>query len=204
MPQTLPDFKSDFMEIDFDDILIKNNNHLVNSYKHYIKYKNEYLDLAFNTFMRYQKSALELSKLYEMQRIQLSPSKVIYTYINASRVRSLQATINTIIVNQRERLANFMSYIETLNENKDNIAFDFTQEDIYKHTRTNRHASSVYSKESFETVDTIESGKRGRAASVMSLSVDLYKRTNKKKTSVKSMELAQNKRKNIFSKLVPK
>ena len=201
MPQTLPDFKKEFMDIDFDDLLIKDNNPLVNSYNHYIKYKNDYLDRAFDTFMRFQKLALELSKLYEMERIQLSPSKVIFTYINASRVRTLQSAINTIIVSQREQLTNFITYIETLNENKNNISFDFTQEDIYKHIRGNRAAASVYSKESIET---IESGKRGRAASVMSLSVDLYKRTNKKKTSVKSMDISENKRKNIFSKLVPK
>jgi hypothetical protein len=203
MPQTLPDFKGEFMDVDFDDILIKDNNPLVNSYKHYIKYKNEYLDNAFGLYMRYQKSALELSKLYEMQRIALSPSKIIYTYINAARARSLQALINGLIITQRERLDNFMSYIETLNKNKSSIPFDFTKEDIYKHTR-NRDTSSVFSK---DTLETIESGKRGRAASVMSLSVDMYKRTNKKKSSIRTVGSVESvgsnsRRKNIFSKLV--
>lgn len=182
-------FKKEFLDIDFDDILNNENNPLVNSYDYYIKYKKEYLDESFKRFLKYQKTALELNKLYEIKNIKLSSTKVIYTYINKSRIEKLEKTISELIIAQRRIFSNFVLYVKYLNENQNNIHFDFMQEDIYKHTtvaNNKKYSQSVLSKES---IGSIESGKRSRG-SIRSVSIDLYRQKHKKE------------KRNIFSKLV--
>lgn len=173
------DFKKQFLDIDFDNILVEDNNHLVNSYDYYVQYKKAYVDTTFNVYIKYQRAALELSKLYEIQKVKLSDTKIIYTYINKKRRENLEKKLVELILSQRQRYANFMAYIENLNKIKDTITFDFLQEDIYRNKDNTKTSQSVYSKES------IESGKKSKG-SIRSVSV--YKQKAKKK--------------NIFAKLV--
>ena len=113
------DFKSKFLNCDFDSILLNSNNPLLNSYDIYIQYKQKYIINARKNYDSYQKLFKEYSNLKKLQYHQINPNKIIYTYISDDKLNDLSFKIKNLVIEQQSSLDNFMHYITHLNKNVD-------------------------------------------------------------------------------------
>lgn len=134
------DFFTQFIDVDFDNILLQNNNPLFNSDEHYFKYKRHYLDEANKNKESYEDIVDELEELQNKQLVQKTATKVIYTFVDTDRINILKQNKKNILSTQHERLQNFLHYLHQLNT--DNT-----------HVQTNRSPSNRSSK----SVASIES-----------------------------------------------
>lgn len=110
-------FFKEFIDVDFDNILLQNNNPLFNSDEHYFKYKRQYLDEAYNNKEAYDTINDELQELQSAQVVRKSATKVIYTFVDENRINVLKQNKKTILSAQRQRLNNFLHYLNQLNIN---------------------------------------------------------------------------------------
>jgi len=115
------DFKTEFV-IDFDDILIRNDNPLVNSYEHYIKYKNNYLEETELAMQMYTNATRDLDQHVGKQYIRKTPSKVLFTNVDNVLITELKHQRKEILKQQQHRLSQFMQFINKLNEDYVKIA----------------------------------------------------------------------------------
>lgn len=167
------EYANKFINIDFDNILISNNNPLVNSYEHYIKYKEMYLTESNELFTKYSFYSKELQKANEIKNIIISPFKQIYTYISDERINEYKLGLKNIYLEQQSKFKNFMTYINYINTNhKKYISDEYIVDYVPKRPSSIRSITSIRS---------IESGKRA--------------------PSIKSVDSSK-RRKNIFTKLV--
>lgn len=110
------DFKKEFLSINFDNKLIEANNPLVSSQEHYKLYKQKYIEESIHNFELYTTVVDEYNSLIE-KSITKTSSRVVYVYVDKSRVSELRQSLKTIIIKQRSLLDNFNHYIEFLNTN---------------------------------------------------------------------------------------
>ena len=118
------DFKSKFLNYNFDDILLNNNNPLLNSYDLYIQYKQKYIINARKNYDLYQKLIKEYNNLKKTQYQTPSQNVVIYTYISSDKLNDLSIKIKQLIKTQEQYLHNFLNYIEHLNNNINSYIID--------------------------------------------------------------------------------
>lgn len=111
------DFKSTFLNYDFDSILLNNNNQLLNSYDFYIQYKQKYIISTRKNFDLYQKLSKEYANLKKIQYQNPSSNITIYTYIPDNKLNELSFKIKNLIKEQQKNLDNFLHYINHLNVN---------------------------------------------------------------------------------------
>lgn len=111
------DFKSKFLNYNFDDILINNNNPLLNSYEFYIQYKQKYIINSRKNYELYQKLYKEYINLKKTEYQMPSTNVVIYTYISSDKLNDLCFKIKNLLKQQQKNLDNFLHYINHLNEN---------------------------------------------------------------------------------------
>lgn len=111
------DFKSSFLNYDFDSILLNNNNPLLNSYDFYIQYKQKYIISTRKNFDLYQKLFKEYTNLKKTQYQTPSSNIVIYTYLPDNKLNDLSFKIKTLLKEQQKKLDNFLHYINHLNDN---------------------------------------------------------------------------------------
>lgn len=116
------DFKSTFLNYDFDSILINNNNPLINSYDIYIQYKQKYIINARKNFDLYQKLLKEYLNLKKVEYQTPSSNVIIYTYIKSDKFNDIKLKIKNIIKDQQRSLDNFLNYINHLNKNVDSYS----------------------------------------------------------------------------------
>lgn len=109
------DFFKQFIDVDFDNILLQNNNPLFNSDEHYFKYKRQYLDEAYQNKETYEQIIDELQLLQSTQLVRKSATKVIYTFVDTDRIKVLKQNKKNIMFSQRQRLENFLHYLNQLN-----------------------------------------------------------------------------------------
>ena len=114
-------FFNTFIDINFDEIL--SNNHLINSNELYLQYKTNYLTTTNNNFILYNDLIENLNNLSSVEYQNndfLNNTKYHYTFIDKTEINILKQNIKILIITQKKLLSNFLHYLDTLNENKDN------------------------------------------------------------------------------------
>jgi hypothetical protein len=109
------DFKVDFINIDFDNKLLENNNPLLNSQQHYIAFKQRYIKDTLSNSKKYTALKGELEQLENMSSY--TDTKFVHVYIDDNKVSAIKQSIKNIILHQRVLLSNFLNYIDYLNSN---------------------------------------------------------------------------------------
>jgi hypothetical protein len=105
-------FKKEFLLINFDELLLKHNNPLINSQEHYINYKQNYISATKQNLEKYDNIKLQID---ELSNTVLSPSKIFYTYVDQDFLQSLHQQLKTILIHQRNLLDNFLLYLKHIN-----------------------------------------------------------------------------------------
>lgn len=118
----IENFKSTFLNFDFDKNLIDQNNSLVNSNEYYLVYKNNYLKSTQDNLENY----IKLNDQYESlsnNELVTDTGKVKYYISNANSgdLDNIKLEMNKILISQRKIYENFIKYIEFLNESKTKI-----------------------------------------------------------------------------------
>lgn len=168
-------YREKFIDYNFDNLLIQNNNHLANSYEYYIKPKENYITESEALYKIYNNYDIELSKLLEIQNTILTPFKRVYTFVDTDAIKNLKTNLKNIYLEQQSKFKNFLIYIDYLNKNHEKIKSDeYIQDYVPKRPSSIRSISSI---KSFDSV--------------------------KRTPSIKSLDSSK-RRKNIFSKLVSK
>ena len=121
------DFYSQYININFDEILLENNNDLINSEEFYLIYKKTYFDETLKNFEKFKIYNSELNELSNLN--DKTTSKYKHVYIDTIRFEFLKQSIKNIVIFQNKLLDNFHHYITLLNthpekfksKNEDNI-----------------------------------------------------------------------------------
>jgi hypothetical protein len=112
------EFYQKFVNVDFDKLLLDNNNELIQSETKYLKHKKDYLNTAQENFILYKKYNDELVKLTDEQYT-VKNNKYTYIYVDEEKVNGLKLSLNKILKEQTENFENFKHYLEMLNKDKD-------------------------------------------------------------------------------------
>lgn len=111
------DFENEFLNIDFDGILIRNDNPLVNSFDHYIQYKNKYVEEAKSAQSAFIQLTNELDSIQNQSYIKNeSSTKIRFQNVDQDVVNGLKHRRKEIVSHQRYLLEQFLHYIDTLNK----------------------------------------------------------------------------------------
>jgi hypothetical protein len=114
MSVTELNFKKEFLLINFDDILLKHNNPLLNSQEHYISYKQTYISQTKQNYDQYEQLKSQFQELSNKSST-INTTKLFYTYIDEKKYDSILRELKTIVVQQRKLLDNFLLYLKNLN-----------------------------------------------------------------------------------------
>jgi hypothetical protein len=113
------DFEMLYINVNFDDILIENNNPLVNSEDVYLKYKTEYFEQTNKNYNMFKKLSEELENLEGNQGYTTYGSKYTYIYNDVIEIEKLRLTIKQIVIAQRKLYKNFYHYVNLLNSKRE-------------------------------------------------------------------------------------
>lgn len=103
-----------FIDVNFDNYFIEQNNNLLNSNEYYLTYKNEYIlftENSFNTF----KIFLEEFKLLDNNYIKTNTNKYIYHFVDKEEYNIINNKLKNIIEIQKKKIEDFLNYIKFLN-----------------------------------------------------------------------------------------
>ena len=107
------DYYAQYININFDEILLENNNNLLNSEEFYLMYKKDYFDQTSENFEKYKKWEAELK---ELTNFNVSTStKYKYVYTDITKVEYLKQVLKNLIIDQNKLLDNFHHYVTLLN-----------------------------------------------------------------------------------------
>lgn len=109
------DFISQYININFDNMLL---NKLVHSEEFYLQYKKKYFDETNNNYQKYKVLVCELNELTNGQYIN-SGTKYKYVYVDTAKIESLKKEIKKILIHQNQLLDHFNNHIILLNTNPD-------------------------------------------------------------------------------------
>jgi hypothetical protein len=108
------DFYSKYLDVDFDKILLDNNNKLINSEEFYLKYKNHYFDETTANYTLYKQYYEEYTFLTKSQ-YNKTGSKYLYNFIDENKVEILKQKVKDVILKQERLYSNFTHYVNLLN-----------------------------------------------------------------------------------------
>lgn len=114
-------FYSEYININFDEILLENNNNLLTSEEFYLTYKKEYFDQTSNNFEKFKIVNDELQQLtnlnvpFKTNDESSSTTKYKYVYTDFTRYEYLKQEVKNLIISQNKLLDNFYHYITLLN-----------------------------------------------------------------------------------------
>lgn len=109
------DFKKEFLEIDFDQLLLRFNNHYIND-NIYTDYKKKYIVSTKENMEEYNKLVIEINLLNNKKSMEKSSNKYIYFIFDETLLQKTKQKCKLIICNQRKSLDFFKQYIDTLND----------------------------------------------------------------------------------------
>jgi uncharacterized protein YlbG (UPF0298 family) len=115
-----------YLNFDFDKILLDNNNELIGSEEIYLKHKRNYFQKAQDNFLLYKKLNAELSKLTDSQYT-VKDNKYIYIYVDQRRVDKLNSEAKRILSEQMTAFENFKNYLYSLNDDKNKYNYQQTK-----------------------------------------------------------------------------
>jgi hypothetical protein len=107
------DYYAQYININFDEILLENNNNLLNSEEFYLMYKKDYFDQTSENFEKYKKWEAELKELTNFNVSKSTKYKYVYTDI--TKVEYLKQVLKNLIIDQNKLLDNFHHYVTLLN-----------------------------------------------------------------------------------------
>lgn len=113
-------FKQQYLNVNFDQILIEQSNNVVNSNKYYLRYKNDYLKSTkdnFNILSELIPKFNDLNNVYT----KTDSNKYTYRYIKINDKNEYDRQIREIYTKQKMLLNDFIHYIDYLNKIKDSI-----------------------------------------------------------------------------------
>lgn len=113
------DFYSEYININFDEILIENNNPLVSSEDLYLKFKKTYFDETHKLYEMFKNYSIQLKRLENDQGHTSNDNKYLYVYKDTTKIEELRLNIKNIIISQKKRLDNFRHYVILLNQNRE-------------------------------------------------------------------------------------
>lgn len=112
------DFKKQFLDFNFDDMLLQRNNPLVNSYVHYTSRKQQYIKQTLENFRTLTFLDQNLNEICNIKCTVSSNTKVHVTILDGKPEEKLRLKIKTLVLKQRKLFNNFINYINFLNENE--------------------------------------------------------------------------------------
>jgi len=113
---SLERFKEKYLEVNFDNYLLEENNQYVNSNEHYLELKNDYFIKTRENFNRF-KALLEIYGSYKNNyKINEEGSEHIFIYMDQSKKKNINKELKDIILDQNRNLDCLMSRIKLLNE----------------------------------------------------------------------------------------
>lgn len=107
------DYYAQYININFDEILLENNNNLLNSEEFYLIYKKDYFYQTSKNFEKYKKWDAELKELTNLNVSNSTKYKYVYTDI--TKVEYLKQVLKNLIIDQNKLLDNFHHYVTLLN-----------------------------------------------------------------------------------------
>jgi hypothetical protein len=137
------DFKSKFLNYDFDNILINHNNPLINSYDNYIQYKQKYIISTRKNYDLYQKWIKEYINLKNLKFQTPDNNVIIYTYIDNDKLNDLSYKLKNLLKEQQKKLSNFLHYITYLNDNMNSY---FLNENSQNSKTTIRRNKNIFAR----------------------------------------------------------
>lgn len=174
-------FHGDFFK-NFDELLLETDNPLINSQEHYTDYKQEYLKISYDNFNQYENLISEYKKFNNIYDT-ISPTKIIYTYVDEDKKTQLYKEMTQLIISQRKLYNNFMNYINHLNTN-------------FKRILPNESKSN-----SRQSIDSRRSSRKSTKSAKSVKSLDLRRSVDSMSIRSVQTEYTSNKKKNIFAKL---
>jgi hypothetical protein len=109
---TTDDFASEFLYIDFDNILSQNNSPFLNSDQMYIKYKEEYLSQTMKNYASYKE--LQSTLFSFLPPVSDTPSKILYTFTDNNQIELVRSQIKSLFILQRTLYTNFLDHVTKL------------------------------------------------------------------------------------------
>ena len=109
------DFKTCYLDFDFDDILHEQNNQFVNNNNEYLKYKNIYKTKTLERLNKIKQFNLEYDILNNYYT-KTDNNKYIYNIVDKSSTAKYNVLIKNIIQEQKSDYINFIQYIYFLNK----------------------------------------------------------------------------------------
>jgi hypothetical protein len=110
------DFYSQYININFDEILIESNNHLINSQNVYLTYKQQYFNESLKNYDLFKKYKTELERLQKSETVTL-PNKYLFIYKDTQVIEQTKQNLKNVVISQEKLLNNFHHYITLLNTN---------------------------------------------------------------------------------------
>lgn len=106
-------FKQTFLDVDFDNLFIENNNNIINSNDLYLQYKSDYLKKTSDNLQKYTTLFKIFKDLYNNYSV--VNNKYSYTFINKNEYKSTNKILKNLLLEQRQLYNNFMTYVQFLN-----------------------------------------------------------------------------------------
>jgi hypothetical protein len=163
------DFYNLFININFDNILLQENNPLINSKEIYLNYKRIYFDQTNKNYSKFLRINAQLQKINDT-KYKITNNKYYYNYLDNKQLELLKKELKSIIISQKELFNNFKHYVETLNkdinlysnnttEKKRGILSLFNKSKSKPNTTLKRTKSnaSVKSNKSVKSIDSFRS-----------------------------------------------
>jgi hypothetical protein len=115
---SLEKFCNDFKDVDFDRLLIEQNNSLVNSSQHYLDLKNAYIKETNGNFNILSNTLVEFNVLINNYKKHEQGNVIRHHYnvVDKSKLELLNNQIKEIFENQRKIFVIFTNYINFLND----------------------------------------------------------------------------------------
>lgn len=120
MNNAVNNFENQFLNIDFDKILLDQNNTIINSNEHYLIYKNRYFTLTNENLENYTNLLNKYNSLTNNQFV-TETGKVKYYFTNADDIDSIQEEMNKLLMSQRKLYDNFINHVYFLNNVKQKL-----------------------------------------------------------------------------------
>lgn len=124
MNYCIENFKDRFLRVQFDDLLINQNNDLVNSDVHYLDVKNKYLQKSNMNCENLTKLYNEYNKLNNNYCCDPGIGRYVYRYVKSSDTDSVNSQIKAILHEQSKIFTEFTHYISILNNQPQNTHFN--------------------------------------------------------------------------------
>lgn len=108
-------FKKDYLDYNFDEMLLERNNPLVTSNEKFLFWKNMYLKDTLDNYNRLTKLLADFSNdNYSVTRVN-NTTQYIYTYSNQNVMSTFNLEIKSLLATQKKMFKHFVEYIEFLN-----------------------------------------------------------------------------------------